>query len=401
MAVINYGNSVLGGNTNLFKGKAKMEFDISSGELPKIPIDKIDINPKNAEIFTMEQLEALAAEIKHDGFRGGIEVFKGKDGRYELSAGHRRLEAVKLLNWTTIPAIFLPEPEDTLDKERMFYMSNLLTRSLSPLGYAKAYAGYLKDYLIPKKKRDGENYNPVDKLISEMGIGRSQYFRLAGLLSLIPEMQEWVSVPGFPYTMLDGASTLSEEDQKSLYNELSKYITIEDTIIDGAVTKTAEIKISKSQVKVLIKGYKNSDVRSLDEIIKEDEHDKKNEEAIRKIIDAAKVAHANENMNDSPKQDEEPPIPQEDMETTIKKAISNTTDPSVREGSISTKELKEKRAVETKNVELLAIDDILSDCCNMINEVHSETKINNKDNVSGYIVAIRDKLEQIEKLIKE
>src|SRR5579864_9120097 len=78
----------------------------SSFQVVSVPSDKLRPSPTQArKIFDEASLAELAASIKEQGLIQPIILCPLGDGTYELIAGERRLRAVKLLGWATIPAI--------------------------------------------------------------------------------------------------------------------------------------------------------------------------------------------------------------------------------------------------------------------------------------------------------
>ena len=73
-------------------------------EVQHIGIADIDIsghNPRHA----LAGLDELTASIQTHGLLQPIVVRRAADERYELIAGHRRLEALRRLGWQTVPAV--------------------------------------------------------------------------------------------------------------------------------------------------------------------------------------------------------------------------------------------------------------------------------------------------------
>ena len=88
-----------------------------------IPVEKIDINPDNADVFNMSDNAELVKEISEHGFLGGIEVVEDGNGRYEIVNGRRRFAAVKSLGWEKIPCIIY-KPMDPITKAKKLISSN-------------------------------------------------------------------------------------------------------------------------------------------------------------------------------------------------------------------------------------------------------------------------------------
>ncbi len=183
--------------------------------LQEIDLKLIDPNPKNAALFDMTRVEHMANIISEEGFTTPIEVFKKDDGRYEITSGHRRYEAMKLLKKKTIPCLITDKYESDTQKDRKLLSSNIATRKISPLEMAYAISFY-KD-ILKKEKYKGK---VREKIAEYFGISPSNVYRYECLLKLIPELQEFCKKPQFPYSSLRAAATLTPEEQKELYDEL-------------------------------------------------------------------------------------------------------------------------------------------------------------------------------------
>ena len=77
-----------------------------------ISIDLVDFNNDNDKIFSVDNLDSLVLAIQRNGFKGNIEVFIKKDGRYEIISGHRRFLANRIAGNKTIPCEIKEEPID-------------------------------------------------------------------------------------------------------------------------------------------------------------------------------------------------------------------------------------------------------------------------------------------------
>ena len=183
--------------------------------LQEIDLKQIDPNPKNAALFDMTRVEHMANIISEEGFTTPIEVFKKDDGRYEITSGHRRYEAMKLLKKKTIPCLITDKYETDTQKDRKLLSSNIATRKISPLEMAYAISFY-KD-ILKKEKYKGK---VREKIADYFGISPSNVYRYECLLKLIPELQEFCKKPQFPYSSLRAAATLTPQEQKELYDEL-------------------------------------------------------------------------------------------------------------------------------------------------------------------------------------
>ena len=65
----------------------------------EIPVELIDENPDNEQIFGYEDVDYLAESIQENGFGGAIEVYELANGRYEISSGHRPVSYTHLIQF--------------------------------------------------------------------------------------------------------------------------------------------------------------------------------------------------------------------------------------------------------------------------------------------------------------
>lgn len=200
-----------------------------------IPLDLIDLNPDNEEIFGYEDIEHLAARISENGFYGAIDVYAKKDGRYEISSGHRRYLACKSLGWKTIPCIISADVND-VDKAKHLIEGNIHNRVMTPYKTAKALEYYdIHVISLNKKELRGTGFDRQKVLAEVFNISRTSVGRYLAILKLIPELQELTKEKNAPYNNIIGLSVLSKGDQLSVYHDLEK-IAGEDGI--NSLSKT-------------------------------------------------------------------------------------------------------------------------------------------------------------------
>lgn len=212
-----------------------------------IAISKIVPNEDNDKVFSMSEIKELADTIKKEGFYGGIEVYKipGKD-KFEISSGHRRFEAMKLLKKKTIPCIVSEYPSEYKRGIKML-ASNIRSRKLSPLDMARAIEYYKE--LCKKEGIKGD----FKELASEFfHMSPIQIYRHQCLLRLIPELQNMANDPQFPYSAFREAATLSENGQRQLYNELSYFLAVNDS-------EEKEYKLTRARIEQLIGNIKTKE----------------------------------------------------------------------------------------------------------------------------------------------
>jgi ParB/RepB/Spo0J family partition protein len=106
-------------------------------EIVQIALESIDPSPFQTRRFTgSEGLDDLAASIASVGVLQPVLVRTGRDGRYELLAGERRVRASRLANATEIPAIVRDVDDDAACE--ICVTENLQREDLHPLDQAAA-----------------------------------------------------------------------------------------------------------------------------------------------------------------------------------------------------------------------------------------------------------------------
>jgi ParB/RepB/Spo0J family partition protein len=113
-----------------------LDTPLPRGPILPIPLADLDPSPVWARLVPLEADEGLGAlvrSIAEDGFRGCIEVRpdpKGRPGRYQIVAGHRRVEAARLAGLTSVPAQVATLSDDQM--RRRWIRENLLRADLTP-----------------------------------------------------------------------------------------------------------------------------------------------------------------------------------------------------------------------------------------------------------------------------
>lgn len=109
--------------SNAVKKESKSTFE-------EIPVKDVVVMKNTRQRFDEADLNELAKSIAEHGLIQPITVTK-KNGNYELVAGERRLRAVKILNWNTIPAsIQILDNED--EKDHIRIIENLQRKNINP-----------------------------------------------------------------------------------------------------------------------------------------------------------------------------------------------------------------------------------------------------------------------------
>jgi ParB family chromosome partitioning protein len=147
-------------------------------EVIDLAIDRIGGNPHQTRSFTKEEvdsLQELSDSIKAQGVIQPVTVRPGKDGRYILITGERRMRASTMAGKTTIPAIVRVVSEQ--QAAEMTVIENLQRRDLNCIDLARAYIMLSQDFGLTQ-----------EQIGSRVGVSRetvSNYMRLAKLPEVV------------------------------------------------------------------------------------------------------------------------------------------------------------------------------------------------------------------------
>ena len=147
-------------------------------EVIDLAIERIDVNPHQTRSFTDEEvksLEELRDSVKVHGVIQPVTVRPGKDGRYFLITGERRMRASKMAGKTTIPAIVRVVSEQ--QAAEMTVIENLQRRDLNCMDLARAYIMLSQDFGLTQ-----------EQIGARVGVSResvSNYMRLSKLPQLV------------------------------------------------------------------------------------------------------------------------------------------------------------------------------------------------------------------------
>ena len=188
-------------------------------EVKNIPLDLIDPNPMNKDIFVVSDIAGLMNSIREHGFMGAIEVYLKPDGRYQISAGHRRYNAMKLLGEKTIPCI-VRDLEDESTVTMKLIESNINTRILSPIELSKAIVAYEKAL-----NEEGYSGSVNNKLMQVFNISETKLLKLRSISKLADSLQKYAYQVNFPYEAFYDATYFSQDRQKELYELLVEHFS--------------------------------------------------------------------------------------------------------------------------------------------------------------------------------
>lgn len=210
----------------------------------ELPLDVIDPNPDNSEIFNMEDIDALADSIKRNGFRGAIEVFQKKDGRYEILAGHRRYVAAQKAGLSRIPCLIYMQPKDEIEKRSLLIDSNIYNREFTPLDKARALNYQRETFRMEQEKNP--NLTIWDSMMKHFGMSRGSISTYLSIVELIPELQEMYAEQILPVYIAPTLASKAEDIQKKLWEGFKKLVAAQKPDADG------KKRLSVAQINIVI-----------------------------------------------------------------------------------------------------------------------------------------------------
>jgi ParB family transcriptional regulator, chromosome partitioning protein len=117
----------------------------------EIPLEQIDHNPHQTRMeFDPESMQELALSIKVQGVIQPVVVRPGKEGRYFLILGERRLRASKMAGKATIPAVVKRVSEQ--QAAEMTIIENLQREDLHCLEQAAAFSNLSTDFQMTQEE---------------------------------------------------------------------------------------------------------------------------------------------------------------------------------------------------------------------------------------------------------
>lgn len=186
--------------------------------------DQLVDDPSNISLYGEYEVEELSEIMKNRGFQGVILAYPVGDGKYMIEAGHRRRYAAKKAGFSTYPVLVTQTPETEFERVLRLTGANLHNRpELKPMQMANLaqtlYQAHKEELSYKREKgllREGEitSLNELVALDLEMTVKNVEKYRR--LLNLIPELQEIVDKPEYPWSYIAEASNLPVEKQKML-----------------------------------------------------------------------------------------------------------------------------------------------------------------------------------------
>ncbi len=186
----------------------------------EIPVGDIVPNPHQPRLhFDEERLVELADSIKVHGVLQPLVVTRLADGKYELIAGERRLQASKRAGLMTVPVVLRGETGEQ-EKLELAIIENIQRHDLNPIEEAKAYLRLTDEFGMHQ-----------DEVAKKMGKSRPVVSNTLRLLTLPVEIQraiiEHKITEGHAKALL---SIENPEKQRALFEMiLAEELTVRET----------------------------------------------------------------------------------------------------------------------------------------------------------------------------
>ena len=201
---------------------------IEDNQIVELQIDRL-VPFKKQQPFSMydeNKKQEVKESIEKFGVLTPIIVRPIDNEKYEIIAGHNRVECSKELGKESIPAKIMNIDDD--DATLIMIDTNLCSRDkISPIEKGRAYK--LKLEILKKKTQelldssnvDGdslirESQKSVDKLTEETKESKSQIYRFISLTNLNADFQRLVEKEEMAISVGSEVSTLNEQEQEIL-----------------------------------------------------------------------------------------------------------------------------------------------------------------------------------------
>jgi ParB family chromosome partitioning protein len=142
-----------------------------AGGVTQVEVDLIERNPRQPRVnFHKEELAELAVSIREHGVIQPLIVSPGKDGKYILIAGERRLQAAQTAGLRRVPVIV--RQASNQEFLELALVENLQRADLNPLEQAEAYRQLVEEF--------GLSHDAVAKRVSKSRVAVTNTLRLLG-----------------------------------------------------------------------------------------------------------------------------------------------------------------------------------------------------------------------------
>ena len=194
----------------------------------RVPIEQVDENPyQTRKEFDEGLLEELADSIREQGVLQPIMVRPGKDGRFILILGERRLRASRMAGKTTVPVIVKRVSEQ--QAAEMTLVENLQRQDLGCLEQAAAFANLSTEFRLTQ-----------EEIGKRVGVSREQVSNYLRLLKLPTDVLAALRKGELTYSHARLLLSLQDDHQISkvaqmVISEKMSVARLEDVVLDVKV----------------------------------------------------------------------------------------------------------------------------------------------------------------------
>lgn len=174
-------------------------------------------------MYNESKKEEMKESIEKFGILTPIIVRPIENGKYEIIAGHNRVECSRELEKKTIPAKIVNVDDD--NAILIMIETNLCSRDeISPIEKGRAYK--LKFEILKKIKQESPDISKlkenslIREFIEESDESKSQIYRFITLTNLNAELQRLVESGEMAVSVGSEVSTLNDTEQEILYSVL-------------------------------------------------------------------------------------------------------------------------------------------------------------------------------------
>lgn len=204
-----------------YQNNEKNDEEFDSNQVIQIKLSSLIAFRKQQpfSMYSQEKKEEVKKSIERFGVLEPIIVRKIEDDKYEIIAGHNRVECCRELGMKTIRASVMNIDDDTATL--IMIETNLCTRDeISPIEKGKAYK--LKLEILKKINADKKNSQywengSINELTKESKDSKSKIYRYISLTNLIPEFQNLVNNGSILLIAGSEIGALDKEKQEILY----------------------------------------------------------------------------------------------------------------------------------------------------------------------------------------
>lgn len=204
---------------------------VNIGTPMQIQCDLLISDDENSEIYgpdSEESINALAEDIKSNGFKGAIMAYQiiDDDGcqRYMIESGHRRVKAAKIAGVSTIPVIITEKPATEAERRIRLISMNLHSRGqLKPTVTLKVI-----ETLMDANKEEFErkdipyNFESIIQVVGQqMELSPKSISKYRQFGKLIPELKA-LADEGISWSAIVQAASLPEDKQMYVFDKISQ-----------------------------------------------------------------------------------------------------------------------------------------------------------------------------------